>query len=177
MDHVSLRGALRARTAELHEALDRQVGEFGSVASYADYVAHTHRFRAAVEANLPKSDLWEVTPLTSALVSDLHDLDRQPEPAHPGSVLLSGREGALGVFYVLEGSGVGARLLLRRARDIGMSEEHGARHLALQASDTARWPQFLGILEAAPAAQHDSIIAASLATFRLALETYTQSVS
>lgn len=176
MNQIALRSVLRNRTAALHEQLDRFVGEFSSRADYADYVANTHRFRSAVEANLPQSDLWHVTSLADALTSDLADLNRAPK-LHGESVDLGTSANALGVFYVLEGSAVGARLLLRRAKEIGMSETSGARHLALQAGDTARWPRFLALLETAPHDLHDAIVEGSLSTFRLALESYGQPVS
>jgi|SRR5215217_3177315 len=176
MNQVVLRSLLRARTSELHEQLDRQVGEFASRADYADYVTNTHRFRSVIEASLPRSDLWQILPLADALVSDLSDLG-VTSAAHRHTVDLGPSAGALGVYYVLEGSGVGARLLLRRAKAIGMSETHGARHLALQAGDTARWPQFLALLETVGPDQYDAIIDGSLATFRFALEAYHQGVS
>ncbi|SFV28966.1 heme oxygenase [Devosia crocina] len=177
MAQASLRSALRAETSDLHDQLDQQVGEFASEEGYADYVVNTHRFRSTIEPRLPSSVLWQVTPLTPALGEDLRDLGRLPDVQAAPPFDFSDENGAIGAFYVLEGSGVGARILLKRARALGMSENHGARHLTLQAGDTARWPQFLAILEKTPPERYDAIIAASLATFRLALETYSQTAS
>ena len=56
---------------------------------------------------------------------------------------------ALGLAYVLEGSALGARLLDRQARALGLDAGFGARHLAAQTADLAAWHTFLGALEAA----------------------------
>lgn len=54
----------------------------------------------------------------------------------------------LGLFYVLEGSSLGARLLVKRAASINITESNGASHLAAQAGNAANWSAFLGVLEA-----------------------------
>jgi heme oxygenase len=56
----------------------------------------------------------------------------------------------LGVMYVLEGSSLGARILLRMVGPLGFSAQHGARHLHAQAGDAGAWRSFLSVLDASP---------------------------
>ena len=170
---ASLRSALRERTATLHNQLDQQVGEFTVKDDYADYVTRSFIFRTSIEPRLVGEGSWQTPPLAAFLAQDLVDLGRSlPDAAPVDAPTLTG--GArLGMLYVLEGSGVGARLLLRRARAIGFSETFGARHLGQQAGHTTRWPQFLALLEETPTADHEDVLRASEAAFRLALDAYT----
>lgn len=177
MATASLRSALRERTAPLHQKLDAQVGEFTTKDDYADYVMRSYLFRSAIEPRLAGVDRWDWPPLAETLAEDLTDLGRSvPVLAPVDAAPASGAE-RLGLLYVLEGSSVGARLLLRRAKAIGFSEEFGARHLGRQAGSPGRWPQFLELLEAAPAAEHEYVIRASETAFRLALDAYTVEAS
>ena len=86
-----------------------------------------------------------------------------------GAVTVSTIAQTLGVLYVLEGSALGARLLLRRAEALGMNSKFGARHLALQTAMPTAWPNFLSILEAASLdiAQEAECVGAAIATFTL----------
>jgi len=79
---------------------------------------------------------------------------------------------ALGIAYVLEGSGLGARLLARRAAELGFDGGCGARHLAAQTSDMARWPAFLDRLEAIELRAREDVIAGAASTFDFALDVY-----
>ncbi len=173
MATASLRSALRERTSQLHHQLDTQVGKFTAQSDYADYVTRSYIFRAAIEPRLAGDGRWQFPPLATLLAQDLADLDRPVPTALSAQVPPINAAERLGMLYVLEGSGVGARLLLRRAKAIGFTEAFGARHLGQQAGDTRRWPQFLEVLEHAPASEHDDILRASEAAFRLALEAYT----
>lgn len=177
MATASLRSALRERTAKLHHQLDEQVGEFTAQDDYADYVTRSYLFRAAIEPRLAGDGRWQFPPLAALLAQDLADLDRPVPTALSAQAPTINAAERLGMLYVLEGSGVGARLLLRRAKAIGFTEIFGARHLGEQAGDTTRWPQFLEVLEQAPAADHEDVLRASEAAFRLALEAYSVEAS
>lgn len=168
-----LRSALRERTAELHEKLDRQVGVFDSVDNYADYVQRSFLFRAAIEPSLSQDSAWGVQHLRDLLGQDLADLGRQSPhlPAHRPPLTRPGAQ--MGALYVLEGSSVGARLLFKRAKALGFDQDKGAKHLAKQAQDLTRWPQFLALLEHTPEDQHEDVLSAGEDTFRLALEVYS----
>jgi len=56
----------------------------------------------------------------------------------------------MGVHYVLEGSALGARVLCKQVEALGMTRQHGARHLWAQAEALANWRGYLDLL-----AQHD----------------------
>lgn len=166
------RFALRERTAAAHAALDEQVGRLDSMGRYADYLKGMLQFRAPVEEAVatPLVD-WRPRTLATAIRADLADL-RLPVPAaparrelHPYSACPSG---LLGILYVLEGAALGARLLYRDARALGLSDSHGARHLALQAADAGAWRGFLALLERSPVFDLDRAASAALATFALA---------
>lgn len=53
----------------------------------------------------------------------------------------------LGCAYVIEGSALGARVLYKRAQELGLHAGHGARHLAEQSATLDNWRAFTGLLE------------------------------
>ena len=53
---------------------------------------------------------------------------------------------AMGSLYVLEGSALGARLLVRQAAALGFDEAGGAVHLSEQAADIGHWRAFIDLL-------------------------------
>jgi heme oxygenase len=169
----SRRFALRERTAEAHAALDQLVGRLDSLERYAGYLRGMIAFRAPVEEIFAECPVPGLRPnsLAPALRTDLADLGlaaptAEVRPAlHPHSTSASGR---LGILYVLEGASLGARLLYRDARALGLSERYGARHLAQQAADTVSWRAFLALLGRSPAFDLDRAASAALATFNLA---------
>lgn len=168
----NIRSALRAHTADRHQKLDDAVGAFDTIAGYARFVRQSHRFRAATEDAIPSSVDWTVIPLAALLAQDLDDLDEPPGAPIPFPVAPVDPAYWLGVAYVLEGSALGARLLVRRAVALGFSDAHGARHLAVQAETGSRWRDFQSRLEAAPAAAHQAMLAGAAATFDFALSIY-----
>lgn len=173
MTATILRSALRARTASSHQELDQAVGHFGDLASYGAFAISSFRFREGVEAALADAPPgWEVDPLAPVIARDLADLDLDVPASAPAPAIRTPAE-RLGVAYVLEGSAVGARLLVREAQKLGLSDSFGARHLALQAGDHDRWRRFLAELETTTAS-HDEVIAAAEATFRFALSIYAK---
>lgn len=174
----SLRSELRESTTALHLQLDSAVGEFGDRPAYAVFVQKTHRFRAAAEQALANDAEagWQVDAIAGLAGQDLADLD---VPALPHAEFPAGqwtRESRLGALYVLEGSSLGARLLMRRAEALGMSADFGARHLAHQAGDNKRWRGFLSELESVPAELHQVALSAAEDMFRVALALYSETI-
>lgn len=168
----SLRSVLRDRTSHLHRDLDAQVGMFTTENDYLRYLGGTWRFRVQVEAALPGPAEWEPMRLADSVREDLIDLGEPvPAVAAPAWAPASAAE-RLGACYVLEGSAVGARMLVVAAQKLGLTEAFGARHLHLQAADRKRWPQFIDLLDASPAGDAPSAIAGAEAAFRLALSSY-----
>lgn len=172
MKQDNLRAALRARTSHQHERLDRAVGLFDTREQYAAFLEGSFRFRAAAERALDRRRGWEVERLSELIDADLADLGRAPgAPARFPNVPDSDAF-ALGIAYVLEGSALGARLLARRAAALGFDGAHGARHLARQTGDKARWQRFLGVLDAVGPADREQVIAGAASAFDVALEAY-----
>lgn len=172
MTHDGLRHALMTATRDLHQTLDSGIGAFATPADYRRYLQGSLAFRQAVEGELARAPDhgWQALPLVPALRQDLADLGL-PEWPVPPAPALDGPSALAGAFYVLEGSAMGARLLVRRATELGLSQTHGARHLALQTEDRGRWPRFLAWLDAS-GADPGQAGAAARAVFDLALASY-----
>ena len=170
MENQSLRHALMHGTRDLHAILDQGMGDFGTVAGYRHYLRGSFAFRAALEPALDAGQGWQAQPLTALLRDDLADLGLQPPPV-PAMPRLHGPADVAAALYVVEGSAIGARVLIRRAQALGFDAGHGARHLAAQTGDKQRWPGFLAWLEQSGAAPDDAVRAARR-VFGLALEAY-----
>lgn len=168
----SLRSLLRDRTSHLHRDLDAQVGMFATAADYLRYLTGTWRFRAQIEAALPGHAGWQPMRLADSVRDDLADLGEPVPPAKAASWAPANAAEMLGACYVLEGSAVGARMLVVAAEKLGFTGAFGARHLHLQAADRRRWPQFIDLLDASPAGDTQSALAGAEAAFRLALSSY-----
>jgi heme oxygenase len=134
---------LRAATAQAHARVDARVGEFADVAAYATFLQAMHRFvRSAREVLGDPADL---VACQAALDADLADLGRAPLPGAPDTPV-SRDDARLGWRYVLAGSALGARLLVRRVAVLGFDATRGARYLALHANGDA-WPSLLASLD------------------------------
>lgn len=168
----SIRSALRSHTADQHQKLDDAVGAFHTVEGYARFVRQSYSFRAATERAIPPSVDWSVIPLSGLLANDLDDLGEAPDEQIRFPSASADPDYWLGVAYVLEGSALGARLLVRRAAALGFSGTRGARHLAVQAETGSRWRDFQGRLDAAPVAAHQAMLAGAAAAFDFALSIY-----
>jgi heme oxygenase len=176
---------LREQTAAAHAELDAAVGDFSSLENYGRYLQSQLMFRERAEASLAHAEFpewfrgWRPRPIAGAIRQDLADMKiPMPPPAVSGDTDNPGNPSALlGTLYVLEGSSLGARVLFKRAKDLGLSETFGARHLALQADDKESWRRFLEILEhqGAPGEQaidpHEAV-RASVAAFGLARKSF-----
>ncbi|MCB1470933.1 MAG: biliverdin-producing heme oxygenase [Rhizobiaceae bacterium] len=128
-----------------------------------------------MEARLSAFNTWRCTDLASLVAQDLVDLDTPalPSATFAGIDQCEGRQ--LGMAYVLEGSGLGARILLKRAAELGMSAVYGARHLAAQTDDPARWRSFMALLDTVPESQFDGVLAGAELSFQFALSIYAES--
>lgn len=170
---TELRAALRNGTAEAHEELDRLVGSFATVSEYGTFVMRSLRFRQVAEAAVAGAKIWRVEPLVSALRQDLSDLRLPATPLNALELTLASESERMGALYVLEGSALGGRLLLRRAQALGFSERFGARHLAYQTGDAGRWKAFLAIL-GGDTFDHDAAVGAARRTFDAAIAIYSE---
>ena len=115
---------------------------------------------------------WRPQLIGQALRADMTDLGLTPSVNAGSPVLPQTMESLLGQLYVLEGSSLGARILYRRAQGIGLSQNYGARHLALQTGTSDNWRKFLAILEQAAPVDLASVVAASNAIFQAAEQAF-----
>ncbi|GLK82592.1 biliverdin-producing heme oxygenase [Ancylobacter defluvii] len=172
MLHESRRHRLRALTTDAHAEFDASVGGFEAAVDYVRYLKGQYVFRHAIEAGLARVawpaafDDWRFRPLAPLLSADLADLGIAPPPVPPAFPVAP--PDLLGVLYVLEGSTLGARVLHRRAADIGFDGRFGARHLAAQAEDRDSWPALLAIIEAFEPFEMERTVNAALAAFAAA---------
>jgi heme oxygenase len=163
MNYGKNRSALREATAERHAALDSLVGQVRSIDGYAVYVRGIHAFRRDIEVGVTPVHGWMPTCISAEAASDLNDLalnalaEEVFAPAENTSA-------SLGRAYVLEGSGLGARMLLRSANALGFHESFGARHLTRQASAHSNWNTLIALLEHADV-NIDAAIAEAVLTF------------
>ena len=171
---------LRERTRAAHEALDARVGAFADADAYGRYVAGLTAFRVPVEKALadamagasPSAVPFSPTTIGPLLKSDLSDLGLA-EPAMPEPPALdASTDGLLGALYVMEGSALGARILFKRAQELGFGDSFGARHLARQSGTLDNWRALVAELDRRHDLDLDKAVAASLMTFEAAIDAF-----
>lgn len=155
---------LRALTHETHEQLDNsimQAASFASVDGYAGFVAVQFLFHRDVDALYGDARLRELLPdldgrrRLAQIAADLSDLGRAEPGGNPAPAFTVGEDvdlpTALGWLYVAEGSKMGGALLRKEAAKLGLSDSHGARHLApAPEGPAAHWRSFTAALDAVP---------------------------
>ncbi|MFJ6325126.1 MULTISPECIES: biliverdin-producing heme oxygenase [unclassified Rhizobium] len=168
------RWRLKSATEPHHhrlDALNNQFAMFASVSSYRQYLAATLASRSQLEAMLAAAQIdalvpnWNRIQIVPRLLEDLSDLGGD-DPAWvetTGTVIDSST--VIGTLYVLEGSGLGAAILLKRAIKLGMSATFGARHLAQQAANLSSWREMLHLIETTPIDDEDRCERAAIAAF------------
>lgn len=170
-----LRSALRYFTQDSHKRLDATVGMFDDKESYRRFLAGSYWFRKSLQAACARIDFWPVELWLEELALDLQDLgDADIIPVTMRPISAPSRADQLGLLYVLEGSALGARLLLRRAEELGYGPEHGGRHLYRQTADRQRWPAFLTLLEASDDIDQDRSLQTARACFTAAIGIFTE---
>jgi heme oxygenase len=162
---------LRRTTAHAHTSLEDRIGALTSMPAYCNYVRGIHAFRAGLEPALAQViDAHFSTSLAHLLERDLQDLQLAPlAPLAPPPTCTQDMARALGALYVLAGSALGARVLVKRVEALGLGPTHGARHLWRQAASLETWRQALDLLEGAPN-EIDAISAGANAAFGYAQE-------
>lgn len=177
----SLWTRLKAGTRGTHGRLDSRIMEgkpFDSVERYGLFVLMQHDFHQRVSPLYQHEDL-------APLLPDLHMRDRLlrieqdlgdlglPVPAEPAAVIEDiDIPTALGWLYVAEGSNLGAAFLLKSAQKLGLSEEHGARHLGGAPEGRGlHWKKFTAALDAIALSpeQEERVIAGANAAFATVL--------
>ena len=151
---------LKATTHDTHEKLDRsimQAASFTSVEGYGRFAQVQYLFHRDIQALYDDARLQALLPgLTdrrrmAVIARDLADLGLPLADSTPVFTPTAiDVPTALGWLYVAEGSNLGAALLRKEAAKLGLSDEHGARHLAPAADGpAAHWRTFTAALDAA----------------------------
>ena len=120
---------------------------------------------ADVDAVLPD---WAQRTRSAALRADLADLGVTDVPVAPPP-LLAGEARQFGALYVLEGSRLGAKLLLPELLARGSARVRAATRYLRHGEGRRLWPSFLAQLESSQATQQcpDDAIAGARAAFAL----------
>ncbi len=159
--------------------LDDMVGSFSDRAGYEAYVRSVYAFRLPLErallaAALPPGFLpWSPLMISEALEEDVLALDLI-RPDLLTAPAIDTPEALYGLLYTLEGSSLGAQVLVKRAAAIGFGPGSGAAHLTRQAGSTDSWRSFCTLLEAAPDLDMDGVSEAACATFGFARQSFSR---
>lgn len=161
LDELSLSKRLKTATHAVHDTLDRSImaaASFADVAGYARFAEIQYLFHhdidalydvPALQVQFPGLPERRRLPLIAADLGDLgHPLPDGPRPPAFEPPVLD-LAAAVGWLYVAEGSNIGAALLRKEAAKLGLSDTHGARHLApAPEGPAAHWRRFTAALDA-----------------------------
>lgn len=174
---------IREQTRDAHRALERRAPFFHDeldAARYIDWLRLMGAFHARVEQGLDSVGLEAATGWRHRRRSPLVDLDLRTLGAPPRPPLGMGDgfdgldwpntlAGWVGALYVVEGSALGGRVILKQVtRVLGWTAEHGAAFFAPHGDATgAVWADCLGLLRSVgrDAAAADQVVAGAVATF------------
>ena len=173
----SLRDLLRLRTRAAHEALEATglMCDFAqgriSDAQYRLYLRLQQRLHATLEAGLAPWLPPEIAAIrlgkSEWLAADLLALGSTPDMADGAASVITSYAAALGTLYVLEGGTLGLQVVRRRLPDSHPALHGAGRFLLGYGSDTGRrWQTFVVLLDALPAADWPTALAAAEATFQ-----------
>lgn len=152
---------LKASTQDIHDALDHSImsaSSFTDLTGYTRFVEIQYLFHRDIAALYNTPALQHLFPglagrcRLALIAADLEDLDQvfpqSPEPRAFGDGVID-IASAIGWLYVAEGSNLGATLLRKEAAKLGLSDHHGARHLApATEGPAAHWRSFTAALDA-----------------------------
>ncbi len=153
------RFALKRATNEAHERVEgvvRDAGMFETREGFRRYLAAIYEMRVRYERLLDLNQaerVWTDYPtrkIAGLIAEDIEDLGGIPMSSEPADKKTYSAGELLGMLYVLEGSSLGARVLVKSVADMGLSASFGARHLFRQAEDRGAWRSFLDALSASP---------------------------
>ncbi len=171
------RFALKRATDEAHTRVEEIVqgaGMFASREGFKRYLAATFEMRARYERLLDRDGAeqvwarWPSRRIAGLVAQDIADLGGVAEAREANLQQALSPAELIGVLYVLEGSSLGARVLVKSVADIGLTARFGARHLFRQAGDRGAWRSFLAMMAAAPDAPCEATANATLEAFAAA---------
>jgi heme oxygenase len=175
LNETTLRGRLRAATAQAHARLDGLFGglDLRSRDGYRRFLEVNAAALLPLESALVDAGVtrlfpdWPARSRRHAILDDLADLDGEfvpmpmPEPLD--------RAGVLGTMYVLEGSRLGAAYLLRIVESSADPQVAGATAYLRHGAGQHLWRSFLDLLEAHAARLDDDAAAVTAARRTFAL--------
>jgi len=149
---------LTLATRETHDTLGVKVmgrDPFGSLVNYTHFAMAQYLFLTELAALHTDERLTRHIPnlpercRADMIKADLIDLGVELPAPVPGAVKNPSKAQALGWVFVSEGSKLGAGILIKQARLLGLSETHGARHMGEPAEGRGRnWKSFIEMLDA-----------------------------
>lgn len=173
---LSARFLLRDSTADLHKRIDDAFsGPFDTdTASYGRFLLRLAAAICSLEQGMESEGIrvflpdWDDRRRRHALARDLETLGvAMPEPAQ--SPFIAGEAALFGAAYVLEGSRLGGKVLLRRVMANPDPRARAATHHLRHGNDAGLWQSFLTRLEASTAVRQapDEAVAGARAAFGL----------
>lgn len=159
---MTLSGRLKANTQSTHASLDEHIlglSPFGDLERYGRFVGMQWAFFHDIAALYQDEALNCLLPglaersRLGQVEDDLSDLGLAPQKDAIRPYFAVGRASdvptALGWLYVAEGSNLGASLLRKMAMKLGLSDDHGARHLSPGTDGpAAHWRAFTSVFDA-----------------------------
>lgn len=167
---------LRAETADLHAAVERESGLVDDRVRMGDYVrvlGRIHAFHAAVEPAIARALRDEPFMARRRRIADL-DRDLAALGGRPASLRPAWTRGAprdlpggLGAAYVLDGARLGARTVARHLfLHLGLRPETGARYFTCDPGTAVDlWRETVDRLSQLPAEAVDAAVHGAAATF------------
>jgi len=158
---AGLREKLKQSTAAVHRRLDATFSEFDltGISGYRRFLEASAAALLPLEAALERSGVVDVFPdwpqrsRAAAIADDLGRIGGIACPLPPPAPL--SRNEMLGAMYVLEGSRLGARYLLRAIADCGEPTIAEATRYLGHGSGLPLWRTFLAKLESEPVTSRD----------------------
>jgi heme oxygenase len=150
----SARGYLRAATNDLHARLDARLAPLVTQgdAGYREFLLRSAMALLPLEQALNEASIsnlladWPQRSRSGALRLDLAALSLR-EPLGAAAPKVRGEAFQFGMLYVLEGSRLGARLLLAEVEALSRASQAATRYLS-HGQGLSLWPSFLQRLEA-----------------------------
>jgi heme oxygenase len=148
-DTLPLSQELRAKTAQVHEALDSGMQHaFGRLDQYVAFLRASHRVLSSLDAALSRIFKRPISERSAQVAADLQALGQPAPSAPPATWAPSDQAEAMGCAYVVEGSSLGGLVVAKIVeRELGLQAAttflrgHGPRTKDL-------WRSFLSELDA-----------------------------
>jgi heme oxygenase len=173
---MSARRMLRGATADLHAKVDaRFAGSFdGDAVAYAGFLSAMAAVVLPLERALEAAHVdaavpdWAKRRRASLLLDDLRALEVVP-PREVMPPPVEGEARQLGIVYVLEGSRLGGKLLLRRALAHQDGRVRAATQYLSHGAGQDLWSSFVARLDSSPAVARasDEAVAGARDTFAM----------